>query len=117
MADGISEIFVELMALAERLGVSRINQLPGCWEVQLADGWRAAVNGHGKPMRPSWSPVEIPPMHALIEQPEYFGALALISPTGGVQVGNCEGAIIDAIKRAFPRERSNPPVGGAVGRG
>ena len=46
----VSELMMEVVALAERLGVKRINELPGCWELQVDDDWWIACNGHREPM-------------------------------------------------------------------
>lgn len=42
----ISEVYWEVMQVAERLGVKDINQLEKCWELQVNEHWWFAVNGH-----------------------------------------------------------------------
>lgn len=99
----ITEVFAELISLAERLGVAKINEMPGCWEHELADDWRVAVNGHGEPMScglPFAQGVSVPPFSALFINPKYFGAMAIVSAHGGTTVGgDTETAIIEAIKK------------------
>jgi hypothetical protein len=41
----LTEAFAEIVALAERLGVTRIDQLSGCWEYWVDKRWWFAVNG------------------------------------------------------------------------
>ena len=42
--------FSVVTRLAERLGVSNIKGLPGCWEYNVDEAWTIALNGHGEPM-------------------------------------------------------------------
>lgn len=96
----IPELFSEAMALAERMGVRDINKLSGCWEVDLADGWKMAVNGHADAVSASFSAgVRVPPYHALFVHPDYFGAIVLASPDGGLQVGQSEDAVLEALRK------------------
>lgn len=44
-------MFADVLApLAQRLGVSNISALPGCWEVQVDPRWYFAVNPHLEPV-------------------------------------------------------------------
>lgn len=93
----MTEVFAELAALAERLGVSHINQLPACWEVDIGSGWSLALNGHGEPMR-SKSGAEVPPYHCWVERNGW--PMGLVSPAGGTVVGGSEDELIEAIRGA-----------------
>lgn len=91
----ISEAFSEVVELSRRMGVSRINQLPGCWEVEVGNGFRIAVNGHDKPTPCTFGP-EVPPFEMYVERNGL--PAGLISPDGGTVVGDCEDALIEALK-------------------
>ena len=41
--------FDVLIEMCERLNVSNITTLPGCWEYQIDEAWWVAVNGHKEP--------------------------------------------------------------------
>ena len=47
----ISLAFMEVVKLAEALGVSHVNQLPACWEYKVDDNWFIALNGHQWPTK------------------------------------------------------------------
>lgn len=101
---GLPEVFAKLLELSGLLGVRSIKDLPGCWEPELPRGWKVAVNGHREKTAASWGP-EVPPFHALFEQPEYVGAMLLVSPGGGTGLGagvedECISVVDDAITRA-----------------
>lgn len=44
----LCEAFSVMAELATALGVSKIGNLPGCWEHQIDDQWWISVNGHDK---------------------------------------------------------------------
>lgn len=100
MSDQISEAFYELMKLGSRLGVSNINELPGCWEHQVNEHWFIAVNAHEAPIKCS-KVADVPPIHCYVE---YNGWPAgLINPRGGtIAAGECanEDAFIKAVRAA-----------------
>ena len=92
----LSEAFCEIVSLAERLGVRRINGLPGCWE--YADGdWFVAVNAHGEETACSRG-AAVPPFHAYVERLGW--PAALLNPRGGHIVGDAgaEDALIAWLK-------------------
>src|SRR4051794_38321628 len=51
----IGMAFMRAVELAEALGVSKINQLDGCWTHAVDDHWWIAMNGHSDD-RPASSP-------------------------------------------------------------
>ena len=100
----LSEAFVRVAELARALGVRDINQLPGCWEVQVDGRWWLAMNGHGHMVKAS-DDAEVPPYSAWIK---FNGWPAgVISPTGGViaagRLAN-EDIFIAALKDRVVRE-------------
>ena len=102
MGAGIVEAFAEIVALSQRLGVTRINELKGCWEHQVDEQWHISLNGHQEPVRCS-AGVEVPPFHCYVQ---YNGWPAgVIEPGGGCLVGSGlpgenEKAFIEALRAA-----------------
>ena len=100
---GLSVIFAEVVDLAGRMGVKRIDKLPACWEVDLGGGWWFAVNGHTKPVKCSRGPV-VDPVHCYVE---FHGWPAgLVTPGGGTiaagELAN-EDTLIAALRAAKVR--------------
>ena len=62
----LSEAFLEIARLAERLGIKPLNELAGCWEYQIDRQWFMAVNGHNEPIECSMG-VSVPPFHAYVQ--------------------------------------------------
>lgn len=67
--------FDAIAEMCERLGVSNIGLMDGCWTYIVDDNWWIAVNGHREPIV-AISPTdreynrkgtEVPPFHAYIE--------------------------------------------------
>jgi len=89
----IPEVYGRLVDLAAALGVSEINQLPGCWIHRIDDDWTVAANGHREPMRAAPGgamDVEILPFEMAIW---WHGWLAgIIGPSGGAIADHPEGA-------------------------
>ena len=91
--DDVSEkkpLFVLMCDLGLKLGVKRINELPGCWEQRVDDQWWFAMNGHNEPMiarssdgaSSSGEGVSVPPFHAYVE---YNGWPAgMLTPYDGI---------------------------------
>ena len=76
----MATLFTAIMEYAEAKGVSKINALPGCWEVQVDEQWWFAVNGQKLPVTCSHG-VEIEPFHCFVE---YNGWPAgIFTPYGG----------------------------------
>jgi len=90
--------YLEIMELAERLGVKDIFKLPGCWEYQAGDWW-IALNGHRVPTKCSVG-IEVPPFDAYIE---YNGLPAgIIGLWDGVIAADSavnEDSFIEAVKK------------------
>ena len=81
---GFAEAFCAVIALAEKLGVSRINELEGCWTHRVDAEWWIAVNGHSTPTTctpPAGVPVDVPPFAMYVE---FLGWPAgILNPRGG----------------------------------
>lgn len=96
----IAEAFAAIVSLAERLGVTRIDTLPGCWEHDVDGTWWIAVNGRREPLACSRGPV-VQPFHAYVE---FNGWPAgVFNPSGGEFVAGAAGnesAFIEAVAKA-----------------
>lgn len=100
----ISEAFYEIANMAQRMGVTRIDQMEGCWEVDVDDHWRLSVNGHGEPTK-NRDGTEVPPITAYVEWNGW--PAGLIHPAGGTMAAGSaanEGALIEALKAAATKE-------------
>lgn len=94
----LPEAFALIADLASRRGVSRINQLPGCYEFALPDGWEVSVNGHREP-RKNIHGDPVPPFHALVQR--HGWPALLMSPAGGEVLGDAtEDDFIAALRAA-----------------
>lgn len=110
----IAEPFALVLALANALGVSHINELPACWEHQVDEQWWIAVNGHPfaqkatPPDAPA--PLDVPPFHCVVT---YNGWPAgLFDPRGGIIAagdGANEFAFSEALRRVI-RDHLPPDV-------
>jgi hypothetical protein len=101
----VSEVMAEIAAMAAALGVTRINEMEGCWEHQIDDQWWVAVNGHQEDMECSTGG-KVPPYGMWFE---YNGWPAgLVGASGGwVAAGAAanEDSLIDAIKAATAKAK------------
>jgi hypothetical protein len=78
--ENITEVFALIVELAEALGVRDINQLEGCWEVEVDSAWWFALNGHGTPTEARG--IHVPPFEVYVE---YNGWPAgVVGPYAGV---------------------------------
>lgn len=95
----IAEVFAEIVKLAERRGVKRICDLPGCWEVDLGGGWWFALNGHNVATKSSRG-ANVLPFHAYAERHEL--PAMLLSPYDGVRLGGeaMEDDLLAALRAA-----------------
>lgn len=97
----------ELVAeIAERLGVSGIDQMPGLWQHKIDDRWTVKVNGHGHEIG------SVPPYHMLVE---FNGWTAgLVHPLRGGIIGAGalanEDTFIEALQKRL-RELPQAAVG------
>ena len=99
----VSEAFATIVALAERLGVKRINELPSCWEHQIDEQWWVAINAHQQEIACSTG-APVPPFHAYVTFNEW--PAGLFSPRGGTIVtGEAanEATLIAAVNAAIAR--------------
>lgn len=100
MAERIVEAMMRVVELAEKLGVTKINEMDGCWEHQVDEKWWIACNGHQETTRNSHG-AEVPPFHVYVE---YNGWPAgLINPRQGVIAageGANERTFIAALRKA-----------------
>jgi hypothetical protein len=97
---GLSEAFLEIAQLARRLGVEKINQLPGCWEHQIDKQWWVAVNAKAEAVTCSHGP-DVPRFSAYVECNGW--PAGLINPVEGVFAAGAfmnEDSFIDALKAA-----------------
>jgi hypothetical protein len=96
----LTEAFLEIAHLAERLGIANIRALPGCWEHQIDKRWWIAVNANENATVCSRGPT-VPPYSAYVE---FNGWPAgIINPRGGVIAAGAaanEDAFIAALKAA-----------------
>ena len=102
MGESISVAFAEMAALAARSGVSKINELPGCWERSVGDvgDWWFSVNGHDETIKNSRGQ-DVPPYSAAV----YWGdwAAGIIDMHGGILAAGSaanEEAFIAALREA-----------------
>lgn len=80
-AEGVSQTFLVIADLANAMGVSPINKLPGLWEVELDERWRIWVNAKTEKLKTARG-VEVMPFHCYVE---FNGWPAgTFSPYGGV---------------------------------
>jgi len=96
----VCEAFVRMAELAGALGVSRINELPGCWEHQVDAKWWISVNG-SKDLRRNSDGIELSPFSMAVK---FNGWPAgIIDLAGGViAAGECanEDTFIAALQAA-----------------
>src|SRR5262245_31738092 len=104
-AEKVSIAFVAVADLAAALGVSNINRLPGCWEYDVDEQWRIALNGHEQPTKCERG-MAVAPFHCYVE---FNGWPAgELSPYGGYfAVGDAanEDAFIEALKAATEKAK------------
>lgn len=103
MSAGKRNPFALIAALANKRNVRDIGKLPGCWEVELRDGWSFAVNGHDSDVRCSKG-ADVPPFNAYVE---WQGTPAgIINHQGGPFLGGDDGAdaFCDALDAAIAEE-------------
>ena len=115
-----SVAFIRIAELASALGVRQIKNTPGCWEHQIDETWRVAVNPHREqqeiPARDGHMGASIPHAHAAVW---YYGWLAgLLSPAGGPIAagdGANEETLIAALEAAIRRAGKEPEDFGGEG--
>lgn len=107
----INLVYWHIIELAAAMKVVLINQLRGCWEVQVDNLWWFAVNGHTEPMLCSRSDIPIDPFNAYVM---FNGWPAFIlSPAGGCgaagEAAN-EDTLIAALQAATERAKATHPT-------
>lgn len=94
----MTEVFQEIVEMSNRLGVTKINELPGCWEIQVDERWWLAVNGHQQSIACSKG-FEVAPFAAYVE---FNGWPAgEVTPVGGLLAASSqanEANLIAALK-------------------
>lgn len=95
-----------IVELAEAIGVKAINNLPGCWEVQVDDRWRIAVNAHTDG-RKTESGVDVPGGHFYVEFNGWPAGL-LTFRGGTIAAGEAanEDTFIAALDARIEKERA-----------
>ena len=100
MEDKLCEAFAVLAKLGNLLGAGPLNKREGCWEFQIDEDWKIAINGHKEPTPCSMSDVPLMPFHCYIE---YNGWPAgVINPVGGIIAAGSdanENTFIEAIEK------------------
>lgn len=86
-----TEVFYYISQIAEKNGVSKINELDGLWEHKVNSSWEIKVNGHRETID------GVPPFHALVIFNGW--SAGLVSPFGGV-IAN-EDSFIEAMKNSI----------------
>jgi hypothetical protein len=97
---GMSDVFVEVVDLAKRRGVTEIFKLEGCWEVTLPGGWHLSLNGHREPTKNTTGD-EVPPFALYVR---HRGLPAAVVGWDGGEIiatdGVTEASLLAAIKGA-----------------
>lgn len=94
----LSEVFCEIMNLAEKMNVANIGALDGCWEPSLPDEWFVAVNGHKEKTACSRGAV-VGPFAAYFERRGM--PVGVVGPMHGVVAGaSVEDEIIAVLRKA-----------------
>lgn len=93
----MTHAFIAVVFLATAAGVSRIVDLPGCWEYTVGP-WRLALNGHPERCAATWGP-SVGPFAVMVE----FNGLpaGIITAVGGVLMtssATTEAAFIKAME-------------------
>ena len=96
MMERISEAFLLISRLAEKLGVSSIKDLPGTWDHAIDADWSFRLNGHETVFD------GIPAFTAAIS---WRGTpYGMLDPYGGIMIGHDGGAedsLIEALKKVL----------------
>lgn len=105
--EAVSLAFVEIAKLTEALGVSHINQLPGCWEYQVDEQWRIALNGHLEPTKCSMG-MAVAPFHCYVEWGGFPAGEFHPVHGGFIAAGEAanEETLIAALKQATEKARA-----------
>lgn len=101
----IAEAFIAVVELAESLGVSHLNELPGLWTIDVDSQWSISVNGHKEPIG------HVPPYH--VEVAFNGWPAGLFSPAGGwIAAGEAanERAFVEAVWARIKKEKQSCPT-------
>jgi hypothetical protein len=106
----LTDVFCTITELMVEMGALRIEELVGCWEVDLDGCWYLAVNGHDSPMLAAhgeWC--EVPARMAAVWRDGHILAWADpwqgLIPVEGMMVD--EGELVEAINGAIGRAQGN----------
>jgi hypothetical protein len=95
----ICQVFMLICEFAELSGAAPLNYHADCWEAEIDDKWKIAVNAHNDP-RPTTYGYPVPPISAFLQ---YNGWPAgIVTPTGGyMAAGDAanEDALITALNQ------------------
>ena len=94
----MSEVFKKFCEYAMALGHTKINQMPGCLELQIDSRWWAAINAHPETMACSKG-TEVPPFCVYFECDGW--PCAVVGHDGGSFIGLGEGNREDALIAAL----------------
>ena len=110
----MTHAFYAVVELGLACGVTRISELPGCWERDIDGHWWIAVNGGTAPRECSRG-ATVPAVTAYVE---YNGFPAgFLGPSAGILAGGeaaNEGALIAAVEAATAKWIDEGPVEDAL---
>ena len=94
----------KLAQLGGALGVTKITELPGCWEHKIDDEWEIAFNGHDEATASSLSSVPVPPMSVYIQYNGWpAGVVGFLGGVIAASEGANEETFLAAIEAAIKR--------------
>lgn len=97
MSEEVPEAFAVVCAMAARLGLSNINELPGCWEHQVNADWWIALNGHEIEIATTEG-TNVPPYSMFVKWNGW--PAGVIDVGGGIIMYGSEDDFIAAVKGA-----------------
>ena len=99
MSERYSELFCEIVKLAEAEQATPLNKFPGCWECKVDELWLLAINGHEEPKTTAGG-ATVPPFECYLE---FNGFPAgFVGPFGGVMAAGSaanEDTLIEALRK------------------
>ncbi len=92
----VSELFMLIAALAVREGGKDISDHEGCWEHDINEKWRVAVNGHEETVKTEFG-LSVPPYAALITHLDF--PVGILNAVGGHMLYGVEDNLIKRLKK------------------
>lgn len=104
--DEVCEAFAVMAQLGNTVGAGPLSKHEACWEFQIDEQWKIAVNGHKEAKVCSLTTQPIEPFNCYVE---YNGWPAgIIDPRGGILAAGSdanENTFIDAMKARIEKEK------------